>query len=143
MILTDVNVLIYAHRTDADDHERYRDWLSDLLNGDSAYGYSTLVLSGFLRIVTHPKIFPQPTPLTDAVAFADSLVSQPTAVQIQPGRAHWQIFSDLCRKVSARGNLVPDAYLAALAIENGCEWISTDRDFARFEGLTWRVPFER
>jgi predicted nucleic acid-binding protein len=61
---------------------------------------------------------------------------------VSPGRKHWEIFLRLCREGDARGNLVSDAYHAALAIENGCEWITTDRDFARFPGLKWRSPLE-
>jgi hypothetical protein len=61
---------------------------------------------------------------------------------VTPGSRHWTLFLDLCRKAGAKGNLVSDAYHAALAIESGCEWITTDRDFARFPGLRWRTPFE-
>ncbi|MEN6506639.1 MAG: PIN domain-containing protein [Planctomycetaceae bacterium] len=64
------------------------------------------------------------------------------AVSVAPGSRHWQIFTDLCRQTEARGNIIADAYLAALAIESGCEWISTDRDYARFPDLKWRHPLE-
>ncbi|MCC7474774.1 MAG: PIN domain-containing protein [Pirellulales bacterium] len=60
---------------------------------------------------------------------------------LQPGPRHWDIFRELCRRVQATGNLVPDAYLAALAMESGCEWVTTDRDYARFPGLNWCHPF--
>jgi len=74
------------------------------------------------------------------LAFADALRSQPNAVIVAPGPRHWEIFDRLCRHVEARGNLVPDAYLAALAIESGSEWITAVRDFSRFPGLRWRHP---
>ena len=140
MILPDVNVLVYAHRRDISDHESYRLWLESVINAESAYGMSDLVLSGFLRVVTHPRVFKQPTSLADAMTFANQLRDQPNCVPIVPGNTHWRIFSRLCADANAKGNLVPDAYLAALAIEHGCEWITTDRDFSRFDGLKWRHP---
>jgi toxin-antitoxin system PIN domain toxin len=112
------------------------------VNGDEAYGVSDLVLSGFLRIVTHPRVFVDPSPLAKALAFADEIRSPEHCVLVTPGERHWAIFARLCRSGAVRGNLVPDAYLAALAIEWGCEWITTDRDFSRFPGLRWRHPLE-
>lgn len=142
MILPDVNVLIYAHREDVSDHARYRSWLEGLINGDEAYGISELVLSGFVRVVTHAKVFKRPSPLSDALAFTSQLREPPNSVRVEPSVRHWDLFQRLCRESDARGNLVPDAYLAALAIESGCEWITTDRDFSRFRGLRWRHPLE-
>lgn len=141
MILTDVNVLIYAHREDAADHTRFRGWLEEVIAGPEAFGVSELVLSGFLRVVTHPRIFHPPTPLTRALEYCDFLRNRPNAVTIVPGERHWDIFTNLCSQARARGNLVADAYFAALAIESGCEWITTDRDYSRFPGLRWRHPF--
>ncbi len=143
MILPDVNVLIYAFREDAPDHARYRAWLLDRIAAPEAFGLSELVLSGVVRVLTHPRVFDPPTPIGDALAFADALRSQPNAVILTPGARHWQIFAMLCTRASARGNLVPDAYHAALAVEHGCEWITTDRDYARFPGVRWRHPLER
>ena len=142
MVLPDVNVLVYAHREDAAGHPDYREWLERVINGDESYGMSEIVLSGFVRIVTHPKVFRTPSALADAFAFADQVRSQPNCVRIEPGVRHWQIFERLCRESGARGNVVPDAYLAAMAIEAGCEWITTDRDFSRFNGLRWRHPLQ-
>ena len=142
MVLPDVNVLIYAHRGDAPEHARYARWLEDVARGDAAFGLSELVLSAFLRVVTHPRIFAPPTPLADALAFVEGLRERPNSAPIAPGPRHWDLFTSLCRRADARGNLVPDAYLAALAIESGSEWITTDRGFARFPGLRWRHPFD-
>lgn len=141
MVLIDVNVLVYAHRRESRDHDRYREWLESLASSDLAYGLADLVLSGFLRVVTHPRIFREPTPLDTAFAFVGELRDRPNAVLVTPGDRHWEIFVRLCQDVDARGNLVADAYLAALAIEAGSEWITTDRDYARFQGLRWRHPF--
>jgi uncharacterized protein len=142
MILPDVNILIYAHREQAPDHVRYRDWLASTGEGPEPYGYSELVLSSFVRIVTNPRVFSQPTPLESALEFVDRLREPVNAVRISPGQRHWSIFCDLCRRANAKGNLIPDAYLAALAIESGSEWVTTDRDFARFPGLRWKHPLE-
>ena len=140
MILPDVNVLVYAHREDAADHDRFRDWLEDLVNGDHAYGIAGLVASGFLRVVTHPRVFVEPSSLEEALDFVGGIRSGPGFIPVDPGPRHWEIFVGLCRGAGARGNLVPDAYLAALAIEAGGEWVTTDRDYARFPSLRWRHP---
>lgn len=140
MILTDVNVLVYAHREDAPDHAAYRRWLESVVNGDEAYGVSEFVLSGFVRVVTHAKVFNKPSSVAAALAFADQLRESPNSVHVNPGPRHWLIFRRLCLEAQAKGNLVPDAYFAALAIESGCEWITTDRDYSRFAGLRWRHP---
>jgi hypothetical protein len=142
MRLVDVNVLVYAHRLDVARHQDYASWLGDLLAAEEPYGMSDLVLSSFLRIVTSPKVFRQPTPLDTALAFAELLRTQPNCVPVVPGERHWEIFARLCRTAGVKGNLVPDAYLAALAIESGSEWVTTDRDFSRFPGLRWRHPLE-
>lgn len=142
MILPDVNVLVYAHREDVPGHADYRQWLEALINGDQAYGLSDLVLSGFLRVVTHPRVFSAPSPLAAGLAFAQQLRTQPNAVTIAPGPRHWAIFTGLCQSAGVKGNLIPDAYLAALAIESGSEWITTDRDYSRFPGLHWRHPLD-
>lgn len=142
MILLDVNVLVYAHRKDTPEHDRYRDWLEDLINGESAYAVSDLVLSGFLRVVTHPRVFADPTPLDIALAFVTEIRDRPNCVTAKPGDRHWEIFLRSCKESGTRGNLIPDAFLAAIAIESGFEWITTDRDFSRFHGLNWRHPFE-
>jgi uncharacterized protein len=141
MILPDVNVLVHAHREDAPDHARHRAWLEETIRGSQPYGLSDHVLGGFIRIVTHPRIFHPPSPVRSALDFAEQVRNQPNARLIIPGSRHWQLFTDLCRSTPAVGNLVPDAWFAALAIEANCEWITTDRDYALFPGLRWRHPF--
>jgi toxin-antitoxin system PIN domain toxin len=138
--LSDVNVLVYAFRSDAAGHQAYREWLRATVNGDEAYGIAPQVLSSFVRVVTNRRVFARPSRLDEALLFAHTLMEQPHCQLIQPGPRHWKIFSDLCRHSKATGNLVADAWFAALAIESGCEWITTDRDYARFEGLRWRTP---
>ena len=140
MQLPDVNVLVYAHREGMPDHARYREWLEALLQSDEAFGMADLVLSGFLRVVTNPRAFPRPSTMDEALGFLEPVRSAPNCVQVTPGGRHWDIFINLCRSGGVTGNLVPDAYLAALAIESGSEWITTDRDYGRFPGLHWRHP---
>ena len=142
MILLDVNVLIYAHREDSERHSEYRVWLETALAGPEPCGISELVLTGCLRILTHPKVFVPPTPLERATAYVRQLHDHPNMTVLAPGPRHWELFLSLVEKAAARGNLISDAYHAALAIESGCEWITTDRDYARFPGLRWRHPLE-
>lgn len=133
-------MLVYAFHEGAPDHDRYRGWLTAAVESDESLGISDHVLSGFVRVATHPRIFSPPAPVERALAFAAALRTQPNAVAVSPGPRHWEIFERLCLAVGAKGNLVPDAYLAALAIESGSEWNTTDRDFSRFPGLRWRHP---
>jgi toxin-antitoxin system PIN domain toxin len=142
VLLCDVNVLVYAHREDAVDHKRYRDWLEGLVGGREPYGLADLVLSGFVRVVTHPSVFDPPSSPAQAWAFVRDIRDRPNRVTIAPGSRHWQVFADLCQQTPAKGNLVPDAYLAALAIESGSEFVTTDRGFARFPGLRLRHPLD-
>lgn len=143
MVLPDVNVLVYAHRRDASRHENYAAWLDEILRSDAAFGVSDIVLSGFLRIVTHHRVFRDPTPLDVALGFTTVIRGHPNAMALSPGERHWDIFQRLCRETNAKGNLVADAFLAALAIEAGAEWVTTDRDYARFPGLRWRHPLQQ
>ena len=143
MILTDVNILIYAFRKDTENHSEYREWLHRILNGSSQFGMSEMVLSSFIRICTHPKIFKNPCTIDEVFSFTDTIRNRPNCTIIFPKERHWEIFRNLCKENNVKGNLVPDAYFAALAIEWGCEWISTDRDFTRFKGLNWRHPLDQ
>jgi hypothetical protein len=140
VILPDINILVHAFRSDTSDHSFCRKWLMEVINGEGRFGLSPQVLSGLIRITTHPKVFKEPSSLADVVGFCEILLAQPHCVVIQPGERHWGIFTRLCLEADARGNLVPVAWFAALAIESGCEWITLDRDYARFQGLKWRLP---
>lgn len=139
MTLFDMNLLVYAHREDAPGHAGYRDWLLAELNSPKSFAVSTLALSGFIRVVTHAKVFKQPSPLGVALQFADAVLNRDNAVAIQTGERHWQIFSKLCSAAAAKGNMVPNAYLAALAIEHGCTFATADRDYTRFKDLNLQI----
>lgn len=142
MILADVNVLVYAFRAASARHDDYRIWLETATRGDRPFAFSTLVVSSFIRLVTNPRIFERPDSVDDALGFAEAVRHQPSVRPLAPGDRHWGIFDRLCRTVGARGNVVPDAYLAALAIESGSELISADRGLSRFPGLSWRHPLD-
>ena len=142
MKLCDVNVLVYAHREESLHHAEYAAFLRKLAGGDSAFGLSEAVLSGFVRIVTNPRVFKHPTPTSLALDFCAALRACPQAVILRPGERNWTIFSELCRSSPATGKLVADSWHAALAIEHGCHWISTDGDFARFAPLNWSHPLK-
>jgi len=140
MTLPDVNVLLQAFRADSGGHILCRSWLDREVNGESKFGMSPQVLSGMVRIVTNSQAFVQPSLLDETLRYCEGLLEHPHCEVINPGPLHWQIFSRLCVEADARGNVVPDAWYAALAIEAGCEWITLDRDYARFKGLRWNTP---
>jgi toxin-antitoxin system PIN domain toxin len=142
MRMADVNVLVYAERGEMAQHKACHAYVNDMVNGDENYAVTDFVTSGFVRLVTNPRVFRTPTPLDRALTFADQVRNQPHAVVVNPGARHWDIFARLCRQVGAKGGLVADAYLAAIAIEHGCEFVTVDRGFARFPGLRHHSPFD-
>ncbi|MBO0839737.1 MAG: type II toxin-antitoxin system VapC family toxin [Sciscionella sp.] len=142
MLVPDVNVLLYAFRMDSERHEEYRDWLAAKLTGAEPFGLSELVLSGVVRIATNPRAFPRPSKPEVAMRFCEDILRARAVIPLRPGARHWAIFAELCKTVGAKGNLIPDAYHAALAIENGATWVTTDRGFARFPNLRWQLPLE-
>lgn len=143
MILPDVNVLVYAHRSGTPDHDAFREWWEHAVNTNAPFGVSELVLAGFVRVVTHPRVFDPPTGLPKALAQTQAILDLENAVVIRPGPRHWAIFAGLCRGANAKGNLTADAYHAALAIESGSTWITTDGDYARFTNLDSRPPLSQ
>ena len=142
MLLFDVNVLVYAHRREHPEHDRYGDWLTRVATGSEPFGLSELACSGFVRVVTHPGAFDPPTSRAAAMEFIDALRKRPNAVCLRPGPNNWKLFKNLCEGADARGKVIADAYHAALAIEHGCEWVTADADFSRFDGLRWRHPLQ-
>jgi toxin-antitoxin system PIN domain toxin len=141
MILPDVNVLIYASRVEEPSHAEHASWLSGIVKGPEKFGISPQVLSSVVRVLTNRNTFGKKYSLVDVLRFCNALTNSPNCVIVQPGPTHWEIFCDQCRVCSAHGNLVQDAWFAALAIEHDCEWITHDTDYGRFPGLRWRAPF--
>jgi toxin-antitoxin system PIN domain toxin len=142
MRCVDVNVLLYAHRPESPRHADYRTWLDTARSGAEPLGLTPIVESGFLRVATHPRVFVDPTPLPVALAFVEALRSSPAVIDVQPTPRHWAIFRGLLEQIGAKGNDVPDAFLAALSIDLGATWISADRGFARFRDLRWQHPLD-
>lgn len=140
MLLADVNVFVDALRIDSPVHDTTRTWLLAALEADEGFGVSELVLSGVVRVVTNHRIWKFPTHPDVAVDFCERVLGAPSSTALRPGQEHFGIFSRLVREVGARANVVPDAYHAALAIEHGATWVTTDRGFARFPGLKWMPP---
>jgi toxin-antitoxin system PIN domain toxin len=142
MFLMDVNVLVNAYREDVAHHAVCHRWLESVVNSQNVFGYSELVLSGFLRVVTHPKVFEMPAGLSSAMLFVEQFKTAPNAICIAPGVMHWRIFVDCLQQIEAKGNDLPDAYHAALALEWNCEWVTMDKGFKRFKGLKFRSPLD-
>jgi toxin-antitoxin system PIN domain toxin len=140
MILPDVNVLVLAHRRDHDEHDQVRAWLEDEVNSDSPFALADLAVAGFIRVVTNPRIYERPSKLETALEFVDGLVAQPTCVAVSAGPDHWPILRRVLLAADARGNLVPDAHLAAIATAHGATVATRDRGFARFRGVRWLDP---
>jgi toxin-antitoxin system PIN domain toxin len=140
VILPDVNVLVLAHRSDQREHEAVRTWLAGEVNSERPFALADLAVAGFLRVVTNPRIFNVPTPLGDACTFVDGLVEQPTCVPVAAGPRHWPILRQLLHDADARANLIPDAHLAAIAVEHGATVATRDRGFARFSAVRWLDP---
>jgi toxin-antitoxin system PIN domain toxin len=140
MRCVDVNVLVYAHRPESPEHEVVRRWLDEARTAAEPLGLAPGAVHGFLRVVTHPKVFVRPTPVDVALAFVDALRTSPAALDVQPGPRHWELVRQLCLEVGATGNVVPDAVFAAIAIEHGATWVSCDRGFAKFRSLRWMHP---
>jgi hypothetical protein len=142
MLLPDVNVLIYAHRKDADDHAEYAAWLRGLVESPAPFAMSELVLVGFLRIVTNSRAFRVPTPPDVALDFVDEICAQSGCRLVRPEQRHLQIFRALYQATGATGARIADLQHAAIAMEHGCEWVTCDADFARIPDLRWRHPLQ-
>ncbi|NIA12128.1 MAG: PIN domain-containing protein [Nitrospiraceae bacterium] len=140
MILVDANILLYAEDSLNPRNQQARAWWDDQLSGSEVVCLCWLVLSAFIRIGTNPRVFEQPLSLEQALSRVQSWLDQPCTRVVRPTERHWTVFKQMLVGGQAVANLVTDAYLAALAIEHGCELATTDSDFARFPKLKWRNP---
>lgn len=140
MILVDANLLIYAHVSSFQQHAAARDWLDAQLNGTAAVGLPWPSILAFLRLVTNPRVFERPAPMSEAWSQVEAWLGCPTAWTPAPGERHAELLRRFLAQPGVRANLVPDAHLAALAVEHGLELCTTDGDFARFPGLRWVNP---
>jgi toxin-antitoxin system PIN domain toxin len=136
VILLDVNVLVVAHRPDG--HPRGAEvhaWLTSRLTAVERVGIDSLVLSAVARIVTNPRIFEVPSSSTTALAFCSAAINAPSAVRVIPSSRHWSLFEEYVLDLRLVGNDIPDAYLAALALDHDAALATLDRGFRRFPGL--------
>lgn len=140
MILVDANLLVYAHVRGQPHHERARDWLDEQINAAAPVGLPWPSLLAFLRLVTNPRVFERPERMADAWGQVRAWLECESVWIPQPGERHAELLGELLAHPGVEANLVPDAHLAALAIEHGLVLCSTDGDFARFAGLRWRNP---
>lgn len=140
MILVDVNILVYARNSDSAEHKPARAWLDDQLSGSVRVGLPWGSLLGFLRIATNRRAFPSPLAITEAWQQVTSWLAADVAWIPHPTERHAETLGTLLAGPGIHGNLVPDAHLAALAIEHGLTLCSTDGDFARFPTLRWLNP---
>src|SRR5436190_18523938 len=140
MILVDANLLIYARVKSFPQHEKARGWLDAQLSGNGPVALPWPSLLSFLRIVTNPRVFERPAPMVGAWRQVRSWLAADVAWVPQPTDRHEEVLGSLFAKASVQANLVPDAHLAALAIEHGLLLCSTDGDFGRFVGLRWQNP---
>jgi hypothetical protein len=135
VILFDANVLLYAVDASSPRHGRARDWVEGALSGETTVGFPLASLLAFVRISTDPRVFDRPLDTGEALAIVQEWVDRPVTQVVEPGRRHWEVFAGLCERGRARGPLTADAHLAALAVEHGATLVTTDRDFARFDGV--------
>jgi toxin-antitoxin system PIN domain toxin len=143
VILLDANLLLYAHNQEAEQHENAKDYLEGLLNGEAWVGLPWTSIWAFLRIATHRQIFRNPFTAEEACEIVSSWLECPNVRPLGPGQRHWVYLQKLIRSGQVQGALVMDAVVAALALEQGGQIETCDRDFARFEGVGWRNPLAR
>jgi len=142
VIIPDVNLLVYAYNKQAVRHAPAKAWWEATLNANTPVGLPWITSSGFIRLMTHPRITAEPLFPDDAVDLVRSWLDQPAVVVLQPGPKFAGLFFGYLEKIGAAGNLTTDAQLAALAVENQAELHSNDTDFSRFDGLRWRNPLK-
>lgn len=139
-MIVDVNVLLYAVNEDAENHEPVRSWLEDALDGDETVGLPWIVLLGFVRIATNPRVFPAPLSVDEALDRVEQWLDAHVVTVVTEKTDHWPALRGLLDYTGTAGNLTTDAHLAACAITHDATLVSCDGDFARFEGLRWKNP---
>jgi len=142
VLLPDVNVLVAAHRVAVPQHLEAREWLVAALGAGEAVALCLPVVSGLIRVATSHRVFAPPSTHDEVFAFISHLAAHPSTTWLNPGRQHLRLLEELCRSADARGDLVGDAVIAALAIEAGATVVTYDRDFAQFPGVRWGAPDE-
>ena len=142
MIVVDLNILLYAINPTFEHHAKIKKWWETSMNGNEPIGLAWIVLLGFMRISTNPRIFPNPLSTETAIRKIDIWLNHHNTQLMHESENHWSILRELLNDTGAAGNLVTDAYLAALSISNGAKLVSCDNDFARFPKLRWQNPLQ-
>jgi uncharacterized protein len=140
VILIDGNLLVYAYVSGLPQHKAASAWLDEKLNEAARVGLPWPSLMAFVRLVSNPRIFERPKSVAAAWKQAEDWLDCPPVWVPQPTERHREILGSLLKSQGGRANLVPDAHLAAVAIEHGLILCSTDGDFARFPELRWENP---
>lgn len=140
MIIPDLNLLIYAVNEVSKEHKRARAWWESAMSGTEEIGVPWIVLLGFLRLTTSPRVFDAPLMPSDSWEIIDAWVGHPNTIVVHPGPKHLQLFKTLVLENGTAGNLTTDAHLAALCIERGATLYTADNDFSRFASLKWKNP---
>ena len=140
MIIPDINLLIYAHNASDPQHLPALEWWERSMNGQEPIGLPWVVIGGFIRLMTHPRILETPMKATDATHCVRNWIDQDSVIVLEPGRRFPMIFFSYLEKLGSAGNLTSGAQIAALAVEKQAEVYSCDADFARFGGLQWTNP---
>lgn len=140
MIVPDVNLLIYAMDANSPHHEPAWEWWESSLRGSEHIGFTWAVMTGYVRISTNPQVMPRPLTVEQSVAQTRAWLSGPRSRLLNPGVEHLHVMERLLTPLGRGGNLVADAHLAALAIENGGTVYSADHDFALFDRVSWVDP---
>jgi toxin-antitoxin system PIN domain toxin len=142
MILPDVNLLIYAYNSVDPRYERARSWWEAAVEGPVPVGLAWPAISGFIRLMTHPRVLTTPMNVDDATRRVRTWLDHPNITVLQPGKRFASLFLHALNALGAAGNMTTDAYLASLAIEHQAELHSNDADFSRFPGLRWSNPLQ-
>lgn len=143
MIILDANILVYAYNADAPQHAAAAAWVEELFGSDETIGLPWMTLWAFLRIVTNPRLWPNPRPVMEAFQIVREWLAHPGVFIIDPQERHIGLLERLVTEHRAAGPMLSDAALAALALEHGAVLVSTDQDFSRFRNLRWRNPLGR
>lgn len=143
MILVDADLLLYSCNSSSLEHSRARVWLEQLFAEQTPVALAWMTVHAVIRISTNPRLFPSPYSVQEAAAIVSNWLQQPALRILEPGERHWDILKDLLSKSNARGEMVTDAVLAAIAIEHGATLCTADYGFQRFPGLKVIYPLER
>jgi len=142
MIIVDANLLLYAYNSTASKHQQAKEWFESVVSGSDIVGLPWVSILAFIRISTNHRAVKSPLSTREAKTIVDTWLERPNITSPNPGESHWEILAEVLITGQVTGPLVSDAYLAALSIEHGATLYSTDRDFSRFDKLSFVNPLD-